>query len=233
MKPSILAMLAIPVATVCASDVLDSVPECAQNCAIEALPLTSCSFTDMACLCRDTKLMAAVKECSKEACTVEEQGEALRFADKQCAKYLDGAATGAAIGSAAAPSATASTSDEDEDADTDDASLGEGSDSDLDDSESAPSGEVSEEGASHGWDWKADHEDPTEEEEVEVVELDDTAESTSATTTTTTAVIETTATEVVATGSSTTSVTAGAAGELSVVGSRVIMAVAVALAMVV
>ncbi|KAG7053176.1 cfem domain-containing protein [Colletotrichum scovillei] len=51
---------------------LEGIPSCAITCMVKALPLTTCSPTDQACLCVDPKFNAAVQPCIQSTCTIQE-----------------------------------------------------------------------------------------------------------------------------------------------------------------
>ncbi|KAK7458393.1 integral membrane protein [Colletotrichum acutatum] len=51
---------------------LEGIPSCAITCMVKALPSTTCSPTDQACLCVDSKFNAAVQPCIQSACTIQE-----------------------------------------------------------------------------------------------------------------------------------------------------------------
>ncbi|KAI3555603.1 integral membrane protein [Colletotrichum abscissum] len=51
---------------------LEGIPSCAITCMVKALPSTTCSPTDQACLCVDSKFNAAVQPCIQSTCTIQE-----------------------------------------------------------------------------------------------------------------------------------------------------------------
>ncbi|KAL2884335.1 hypothetical protein SGCOL_000276 [Colletotrichum sp. CLE4] len=51
---------------------LEGIPSCAITCMVKALPATTCSPTDGACLCVDPKFNAAVQPCIQSTCTIQE-----------------------------------------------------------------------------------------------------------------------------------------------------------------
>ncbi|KZL64274.1 cfem domain-containing protein [Colletotrichum incanum] len=69
---------------------LESIPSCAVNCMIQALPETSCSVADQACLCADPKFSAAVEPCIRSRCTIRESLSATNTTRTHCGfSYTD------------------------------------------------------------------------------------------------------------------------------------------------
>ncbi|KAK1997747.1 integral membrane protein [Colletotrichum falcatum] len=63
---------------------LDGIPSCAINCMLEALPATTCSAVDQACLCSDEVFNAAVAPCVRSQCSIKEGLAATNASYAQC-----------------------------------------------------------------------------------------------------------------------------------------------------
>ncbi|TLD23014.1 hypothetical protein PspLS_07064 [Pyricularia sp. CBS 133598] len=66
------------------SQAISELPACATTCLFTAVPKSSCSLLDQACICADAPLQAEITLCVKDGCTVKEQLRTLNVTSSMC-----------------------------------------------------------------------------------------------------------------------------------------------------
>ncbi|KAI4182243.1 MAG: hypothetical protein L6R41_006104 [Letrouitia leprolyta] len=66
---------------------LSSLPQCAQGPATSGLASTTCSLTDIPCICSAVTFIATLTEKVKQSCPMAEQQATLAFAQSLCSKF--------------------------------------------------------------------------------------------------------------------------------------------------
>ncbi|RKK64730.1 hypothetical protein BFJ69_g16572 [Fusarium oxysporum] len=64
---------------------LDSLPACAQTCALNAVGGSGCSDTDIACICLSATFISSYGSCIATSCTATDAAAAQSFAVQFCA----------------------------------------------------------------------------------------------------------------------------------------------------
>ncbi|PIL26757.1 hypothetical protein GSI_11172 [Ganoderma sinense ZZ0214-1] len=61
-----------------------TLPPCAETCAVNAIGASGCASTDAHCLCTNNAFIAAVEACIQTSCSAADQAEAMKYAQKFC-----------------------------------------------------------------------------------------------------------------------------------------------------